>query len=128
MRYKSIVKTALMLFSLMLLLNIAASAQKQDCSKMTDDQIVEAVYEKIKTKYSSQMRHINVRVKGKVVTLEGWATTKKIKKEIEGYAKKLKCKKVDSKLTVGIGSGCGPGQKQCGSICIPEDERCNIRG
>lgn len=129
MTYKSIVKTTLMLFSLIVLFNIAVSAQKPDCSKMTDDEIVQAVYDKIEVKYSNQINHINVRVKDKVVTLEGWATTKKVKKEIEGYAKKIKCvKKVDSKLTIGIGGGCGPGQKQCGTICIPSSETCNIRG
>ena len=129
MKYKSIVKTALMVFSVTLLFSIGTFAQKVDCNKMTDDEIVQAIYDKIKVKYGDQINHINVRVKDKVVTFEGWVTTKKVKKEIEGYAKKIKCKKkVDSKLTIGIGGGCGPGQKACGTICIDESERCNIRG
>jgi len=130
MTHKSIVKTVLAVCSLMLLFSTGTLAQKIDCSKMTDDEIVQAVYDKIKVKYSDQINHINVRVKDKVVTLEGWTTTKKVKKEIEKFAQKIQCvkKPVDNKLTIGIGGGCGPGTKQCGSICIGETERCNIRG
>lgn len=130
MTYKSIVKMALMVFSLTLLFSIGTFAQKVDCSKMTDDQIVQAIYDKIQVKYPDRMKRINVRVKDKVVTLEGWVTSQKAKKEIEGYAKKIKCvkKKVENKLGTSIPGGCTPGTKQCGSICIPESERCNIRG
>lgn len=120
-------KTVLAVFSLMMLLNIGASAQKIDCSKMTEADIVKAIYDKIKTtKYESQIIHINVRIKAKVVTLEGWATTKSVRKEIEKIAKNYKCVKIVNKLTVGIGGGCGPGTKKCGNICIPNEETCNI--
>ena len=118
-----------MVFSVTLLFSMGTFAQKVDCNKMTDDEIVQAIYDKIKVKYGDQIEHINVRVRDKVVTLEGWTTTEKVKKEIEGYAKKIKCINcVVNKLTIGIGGGCGPGTKPCGSICIPESERCNIRG
>ncbi|MGI9056797.1 MAG: BON domain-containing protein [Pyrinomonadaceae bacterium] len=127
MTKKSIVKTTLAVFSLMMLFNIGAFAQKTDCSKMTEADLVKAIYDKIKVKYDNQIIHINVRVKDNVVTLEGWATTKNVRKEIEKIAKKIKCvKKVDNKLTVGIGGGCSPGQKKCGDICIPNGETCNI--
>ncbi len=127
MTNKTIMKTILAVFSLMMLFNIGVSAQKVDCSKTTDADMVKAVYDKIKVKYANQMKHINVRIKDKVVTLEGWATTKGVKNEIEKYAKKTTCvKKVVNKLTIGVGGGCGPGQKRCGDICIDADEDCNI--
>ena len=133
MTYKSIVKIALMLFSLMLLFSIESFAQKVDCSKMTDDQIIQAIYDKIQVKYPDRMKRINVRIEYKVITIEGWVTSKKARKEIEGYAKKINCVKkgkfkVVNNLGTQIPGGCTPGTKPCGSICIPEDERCNIRG
>lgn len=127
MTKKSMLKMALVGFSLILMCNLGALAQKTDCSKMTDAEIVNAIYKKIKVKYAAQIRHINVRITGGVVTLEGWATAKSVKKEIEKFAKKTSCvKKVVNNLTVGIGGGCGPGQKQCGDICIGDKETCNI--
>ena len=127
MTKKSMVKMALLGFSLILMGNLGVLAQKTDCSKMTDTQIVNAIYKKIKVKYASQIRHINVRIRGGVVTLEGWATTKSVRKEIENFAKKTSCvKRVINNLTVGVGGGCGPGQKQCGDICISDKETCNI--
>jgi len=128
MTKKSIMKTILAVFSLIMLFNVGASAQKIDCSKMTDADIVKAIYDKIKVKYDSQIIHINVRVKEKVVTLEGWATTKGVRKEIEKYVKKIKCVKKPpvNNLAVSISGGCGPGTKKCGGTCIPEEETCNI--
>ncbi len=120
---------ALLAFSLMLAFNFGTYAQKTDCSKTTDTAIVDAIYAKIQAKYKSQMSHINVRIKDGEVTLEGWATAKKVKQDIEKMAKKASCvKKVMNNLTIGVGGGCGPGTKPCGSICIPESEPCNIRG
>ncbi len=115
-------------FAIMLVFCIAVSAQsKPDCTKVTDKDIVKAVYEKIMTKYAAQVNHINVRSSDGVVTIEGWVTTKKIKKEIEKWAKKVSCvKRVVNTLGVGAGAGCGPGMKQCGDICIPEKETCNL--
>lgn len=128
MTNKSILKTALLAFSLMLAFNLGTYAQKTDCSKTTDDQIVDSIYAKIKAKHEGQMKHINVRISSGVVTLEGWATTKGVKKEIEKFARKTGCvKKVVNSLTIGVGGGCGPGQKPCGDICIPVAQPCNIR-
>ncbi len=117
-----------MAFSLLLAFNLGIHAQKTDCSKTTDAEIVDAIYAKIKVKYEAQVAHINVRIKDGVVTLEGWATTKGIKKEIEKFARKTDCvKTVLNNLTIGVSGGCGPGQKQCGDICIGSTETCNIR-
>jgi len=139
MTNKSNCKTLAAVFSLILIFSIGNLAQtesdeaknnknqKPDCTQVTDTETVKAIYDKIKVKYASQISHINVRIKGNVVTLEGWATTKSVKKEIEKYAKKTNCvKKVVNNLSIGVGGGCGPGQKKCGDICIDEGEDCNI--
>ena len=120
-------KIILMAFSLILAFNFSAFAQKTDCTKTTDDEIIAAIYNKIKVKYADQIKHINIRAKDGVVTIEGWVTTEKIKKEIGKYAKKIKCvKQVINDLVLGKSGGCGPGQKECGEICISEKETCNI--
>jgi hypothetical protein len=128
MKNKLNLKAVIFSFSLMLIFSIGAFAQsKPDCATVTDKDIVKAVYEKIMTKYAGQVSHINVRVTDKVVTIEGWVTTKSVRKEIEKWAKKVKCvKKVVNTLTIGVGGGCGPGMKQCGDICIPEKQTCNL--
>ncbi len=119
----------LILLSFSLFLSVAASAQTSDCDTTTDAQIVTEIMGKIKLKYASQMTHINVRSSDRVVTVEGWVTTKKIKGEIDKIVKKAKCvktKDVKNILTIGVGGGCGPGTKACGTICIPKGETCNI--
>lgn len=129
MTNKSMLRTALIAFSLMFAFSFGAYAQKTDCSKTTDDAIVDSIYAKIKAKHETQMKHINVRISDGVVTLEGWVTTKGVKKEIEKFAKKTGCvKSVKNNLTIGVGGGCGPGTKPCGEICIGSSERCNVRG
>jgi hypothetical protein len=123
---KSIIKTSLVIVTFLFLFNL--SSYTQDCSKITDVDTVNVIYDQIATKYESQMSHINVRIKDGIVTLEGWVTEKKVKKEIEKFAKKTACvKKVDNQLTIGIGGGCSQGQKVCGDICIPSTETCNIK-
>jgi osmotically-inducible protein OsmY len=133
MKNKPGLKMLFAVFSLILIGSTGALAQKEtnkkiDCAQVADKEVVLAVYDKIKAKYADQIRHINVRVSAdKVVTIEGWTTTKSVKKDIEKMAKKIKCvKSIVNKLTIGIGGGCGPGQKQCGDICIYEKETCNI--
>lgn len=139
MTNKSNSKTLTAVFSLILLFSIGTLAgnggeksktnrdKKPDCTKISDDDIVKAIYEKINGKYANQQNHINVRIKEGIVTLEGWTTTKSVKKDVEKYAKKASCvKKVANNLTVGVGGGCGPGQKKCGGICIDATETCNI--
>jgi hypothetical protein len=127
MTKKSMVKITLAVLSVLLFSALGVSAQKNNCPTPDDVQIVKAIYDKMKPKYDSQIIHINVRSKDGVVTLEGWATTKTVKKAIEKFAKQDKCvKSIVNKLGVGIRSGCGPGQKKCGSICIGLEETCNI--
>ena len=126
MTRKSMMKIALAVFSLILFSGVTASAQV-NCATPDDEEIVKEIMQKMKPKYKSQMRHINVRSKDGIVTLEGWVTTKSAKSAIEKIAGGAKCiKSVVNKLGVGIRSGCGPGQKKCGDICIPSGEVCNI--
>jgi hypothetical protein len=135
MKTKLSVKTLIVIFSLILICSTEAVAQsnnnkKPDCAQITDQAIVAAIYDKIRVKYADQMRRINVRVKDKVVTIEGWVKSKGVVKDIEKMAKKVKCVKspVVNNLKVGISGGCLPGQKKCGDICIPNEETCNIGG
>jgi osmotically-inducible protein OsmY len=115
-------------FAILLATAVDVSAQKKtDCTTPDDEAIVKAIYAKISKKYDDQVIHINVRSKNGEVTIEGWATTKKILKDIGKMAKKVSCvKKVENKLTEGISGGCGPGLKKCGAICIPQEDVCNI--
>jgi len=127
MRFASIIRVFILAVSVMLLTTATISAQKVDCNTQTDQDVVSTVMNNLKAKYSSQMNHINVRSKDKVVTIEGWTTTKKLRSEIEKIVKKTKCvQKVINNLTIGVGGGCGTGTKACGTICIPVDETCNI--
>ena len=126
MTNKSVLKITLAFFSLILFSGISAAAQTT-CTTPDDVAIVKEIYNKMKVKYKSQMKHVNVRSKDGVVTLEGWVTNQKIKTAIETIAAAVKCvKSVDNKLHLGLRTGCGPGQKKCGSICIAIEETCNI--
>lgn len=100
------------------------------CAATTDDQIVDAIYKKMMDKYPGESRNVNVRSAAGVVTVEGWASSEKIKKGIIKIAKKAKCVKSlnTDHLTVGKGGGCGTGYKDCGGTCIPQNEKCNTRG
>lgn len=122
-------RTVFVTLAFVLLFSAAAFAQRIDCTKRTDAEIVSSVYQNIKVKSSSEMAHVNVTSNNGVVTIRGYATTKSAKKAIENAAKKTACvKRVVSHLTVGSSGGCGPGQKPCGEICIPIDETCTIQG
>ncbi len=122
-----ILKMTLAIFALILMGNIGVSAQKTDCSKTTDAEVVKAIYDKLETKYSDQIIHINVVAKDGVVTLQGWATTKKAAEKIGKIVQKVSCvKKVDNKLSLEVGGGCNVGYKKCGDICILSGDTCNI--
>lgn len=124
---KSIIKMGLIAIAFLFLFSLSSYAQ--DCSKTTDAEIVSAIYDKIEAKYPALMKKINVRIDKGVVTLEGWVNLDEVKKDIKKLAKQVKCvKKIKNDLKVGIGTGCGPGQKACGDICIGTTQTCNVRG
>jgi hypothetical protein len=127
MANRTILKFSLMIFSMILLGNLAAFAQKTDCSKQTDQELVLAVYAKIKAKYPDEVKNINVTATGGMVKLDGWVSSEKILKKIVDLVKKIKCvKQVQNELEAGKTGGCAPGQKECGGACINEKETCNV--
>lgn len=127
MTNKTIVKFSLMIFSLILMGNLGTFAQKTDCSKLSDTDLVLAVYSKLKVKYSNEIKNINVTAKDGAVKLEGWVASDKTLKKIIDLVKKVKCvKQVENELEVGKPGGCAPGQKECGGACINEKEACNV--
>jgi hypothetical protein len=129
MTKRSIVKITFALLTLVLFSSIGAAAQKKTgCDSTTDEQIVKAIYDKMKKKKSldNQILHVNVVSRDGVVSLQGWTTTK-IKAQIVKIVEKTKCVKLpvindleDAPV------GCGPGQKKCGDICISSSETCSI--
>lgn len=139
MSKKSIAKLTAIVFSVSLLFSIYASANHSvkkspatpppvtDCSQTTDADIVKTLYDKIKadSDLSSQLSHINFSVTNKAVIIEGWVAGKDRKKAIENLTKKTECvKKVKNKLATSLTTGCGPGQKPCGDICIDKASTC----
>jgi hypothetical protein len=128
MAKKSILKTALAIFSLTLIFSFGAYAQKTDCSKTTDADIVKAIYAAMEAKHGDQIIHVNVVVKDGAVTLQGWAN-KKASKEIEKIVKKTSCVKKDkivNQLKPSADAGCASGYKPCGNACIPVGDPCNV--
>lgn len=129
MKRISFLKITLAIFAFLIACNLTVSAQKVDCSKTTDEEIVAAIQTNLSAKYSSQMNHINIHVKNGEVIIQGWTPNKKDRKEIEKIVKKTKCvKKVTNNLKIGTDGGCTNGTKPCGEICIPNDQTCNIKG
>ncbi len=106
-----------------------AAASQTNCSKTADADIVQAIKEQFEadTEIKDQMRHINVSVKKRVVTLEGWLDGKESVAKAVAFAKKTKCvKKVTSRLKEKGGGSCGPGQRPCGDTCIDKQSPCTI--
>ncbi len=99
------------------------------CSRMTDAEIVQAIKLQFEAdaEIKDQMRHLNISVKKRTVTLEGWLDGKALVAKAKAIAKKTKCvKKVVSRLRETGGGSCGPGQKPCGDTCIDSRSECTI--
>ncbi|MGI8787602.1 MAG: BON domain-containing protein [Pyrinomonadaceae bacterium] len=99
------------------------------CSKTKDADIVKAIQEQFAadSDIKDQMRHVNVSVKKRTVTLEGWLDGKEQVMKAVALSKKTKCvKSVVSKLKEQGGGSCGPGQKPCGDTCIDRRSVCDI--
>lgn len=129
MTNKSILKMALVTFSLIFVCSLGTYAQKNDCSKANDGKITDAANAVVRVLYEDQLTHISIQVKDKVATITGWVTTKEIRKDIENIVKKTPCvSKVVNKLTTGIGGGCPDGTQPCNGTCIPNSETCSGKG
>ena len=106
-----------------------ATFAQTGCSKTTDAEIVQAIKQQFEAdaEIKDQMQHINISVKKRVVTLEGWLDSKELIAKAFAIAKKTKCvKKVTKRLKEKGGGSCGAGQKPCGGICIDKRSECNI--
>lgn len=120
----------LTIFGMIISFNLASYAQQTDDMQPDDKELVLKIYEKLKSGYSDQLNHINVRADASdgVVVVEGWVAkkgdVKKIVKLIQSVGG-INCV-VTPKLTVGKGVGCGPGQQECGGTCISVKDTCTI--
>ena len=102
----------------------------QDCAKRSDRRVAKDFKKRVKAdrQFDNQRRRINVSVKDRVVTLEGYVVGTEAITTLEKYAGETACvTKVVNRLTAGtFGGGCGPGQKRCGDICIDQTSTCNL--
>ena len=106
-----------------------AALAQTGCSKTTDAEIVSAIKQQFEAdaEIKDQMRHLNISVKKRIVTLEGWLDGKALVDRAKAIVKKTRCvKKVISQLKETGGGSCGPGQKPCGDTCIDVRSACTI--
>lgn len=101
------------------------------CKSTTDEEIVAAVYEKIRVdkRFDDQHSHINVNSRNRVVTVRGWVKGRVQAGDIIRYARTTNCvRRVISRdlRTFRSNAGCMAGQKQCGDICIPRTQTCTM--
>ena len=115
----------------------AAAPARLDCSKATDQQIVDEVIKNIKQAFTTEeitnLLHFNITCKNRVVKLRGFALSNTKNKpnatrnRVIDIVRKTDCvKSVDaSRLGVINKAGCGPNEKPCNGGCIPKADPCN---
>ena len=129
-----------LLFTLVLTLTISAlsvaetkettassSTTQSSCATTTDTDLVKEIHEKIKAdaRFDDQRRHINVRSRGRVVTLRGWVRGSAQVNSLAAFARTTRCvRRVINKLKPRKTIGCGSGTVPCGDICIPRGQAC----
>ena len=121
----------------------SGTAAAQDCSAITDAQIVATILDEIKgdSLLAPQISHIAVGSVNKFVKLQGWTDNKKSYDRLISIISAIKCVKAinvnrleetpppaNSPLRRQSGGGCPAGDKPCGDICIPEGDSCNGAG
>ena len=107
------------------------AAAQSKCSWTSDDDIVKSIKEKFEAdaQIKDQMRHVNVSVKKRRVTLEGWLDGRAAVRKAAALARKTPCvKMVTSRLRARGGGSCGPGLRPCGDTCIDRRSQCTIDG
>jgi hypothetical protein len=114
--------------------------QKCDNTPETNEAIVNSIYEKIKGNkdLASQVSHINITSTNLAVKIQGWVDNQSNYDKVRQYALDAECARVvnENEFSVGEptenlmprGGGCAPGTRQCGDICIPDNDVCNIKG
>lgn len=131
----------------------AGSAYAQSCSQITDQQIVDAIYAKFQNngKISPHLNHLNVTVVREPVSgaMQAWKTVGWVSSAedvdlvrslmLQVFYDLGACWKLSGMNVQGLkaeadyppdlrsSGGCGEMQ-QCGDICIPKGESCNIKG
>jgi hypothetical protein len=118
------------------------SAAAQDCTATTDADLVKAITDRIQTDrvLGPQISHIVVGSVNRFVKLQGWTDSKADFDRLQDLLGKVPCitainvnrfedapPPANSPLRPQPGSGCGPGLKQCGDVCIPENDACSDR-
>jgi hypothetical protein len=143
MKVKSIVKAIALIAFFIFIFKFDLSVNSvsgEDCENTPESNqaIVDSVYEKIKANKSlaGQISHINVTSTNLAVKIEGWADSKKDYDKVVEYALAAPCARVvnvnnfqEEKPSENLmPSSCAPGTKQCGDICIPDNDICSIKG
>jgi hypothetical protein len=120
-------------------INTATVATSPSPSLVCDDNTVKGQIANLLADkaYDSERRHINYFSKSCQVTLQGWVSTQDLWNKLVNDVKALRgvtgvnttnfytnAASYPWKPTPGV--GCPPGYKQCGDMCIPEGDDCNI--
>lgn len=133
----------LLAFALFMVLATVDAAQRPvsaQCETVTDEQLVQEVYTRLKAEKSiaPQLSHINVISVNRVVKLQGWTDDKSDHQLVLRIVAGIKCvvmintqlfeeaPPAESSPLRPDGGSCGPGTKPCGDVCIPEADSCNI--
>lgn len=143
MTSKTIVKMIIVIFAFFIFIsafnlsNNPVLGQKCENDTATNNAIVNSLYEKIKGNkdLAPQISHINISSTNLAIKIQGWADSKKDYDKIIEYALKTDCARVvnvnnfneEKPKSIAKGQGCAPGTKQCGDICIPDNDVCNIK-
>jgi hypothetical protein len=120
----------------------SVSIHAQDCSTTTDEQLVTSILHDIKADslLGPQMSHIVVGSVNRFIKLQGWTDTKRSFERLYAIVSGTPCVKAvnvnnfdetppppNDPRRPQPGSGCGPGLKACGDVCIPENDSCSER-
>lgn len=137
----TIIRRSMLLTSLFILLAAFGSANAQDCSTTTDDNIITAILNGIKSDslLAPQSSHIVVGSVNKFVKLQGWTDNKRSYERLFSIVSEVDCVKAinvnnfeesppppNSPQRPGP-AGCSPGTKPCGDVCIPEGDACSMK-
>lgn len=123
------------------MLTVAAMARPAfaQCEDTKDADIVADIYDQIKADkgLAPQASHINIVSNNLVVKFVGWADSKKDHARIVEFANTSCVRMINVNAFADSpppansamrGNACASGTKQCGDVCIPEADSCNITG
>ena len=117
----------------------SGTVNAQTCTAKTDEEIVVAIVDAIKSDslLAPQLTHIVVGSVNRFVKLQGWTDTTRSGERLMELVRKAGCPTAvnvnrfeetpppaNSPLRPQPG-GCAPGMKQCGDVCIPDTDSCS---